>query len=711
MVKRTWVFVAMVALVSATLFPDGSNAGQLQPSYRAALAAGVGGVARIEITRRESFANGTAFGQTGPYEKLVGIAYLELDPADPHNAAIFDLDKTPRNARGMVEASTDLYILKPVDMALGNRKIFFEVNNRGNKQSLGTLNDGPGGANANDPTTPEDAGNGFLMREGYTVVWAGWQGDVTRGGNRMTISIPTATDGGAEITGPVVSQFDAGRQLPNDGMVQVPLSGRPDFDPYETASLDTSTARLTMRDLIDSPETVIPGTQWAFATCERNAATGTIENLTPSSKHLCLFEGFDRNKLYQIVYTGKNPRPMGVGYAATRDVLAFLRYAEADSAGTSNPLGTSISQAHCHGSSQSAMYVRDFIYLGFNETLDGRKVCDGAMYAIPGARRLHLSTRFTQPEITSGQDTWASLTPVITFPFSYAVTTDPLSGRTDGILKRPSTDPLIIHLDSETEYWQYGGSLVSHDGLGRSVTLPDTVRYFLMSSAQHGSGGTPQRGICEQLSNPLSQNAFRRAMLIALDQWVAQGVAPPDSQYPQADDGTLVLPDRESTGFPVLPGITYHGKVNTAVLADFGPGLTSTGGVISIMPPILPPGPAYRMLVPKVNADGLNVAGLRRPDDVQTPLATQTGWGSRAPGFRAGDSCGQPGMYLPFAKTEAERAANGDPRPSIEARYPSQNDYALRVRAAATEMVVTRQILQEDADRIIAAAEERDILK
>jgi hypothetical protein len=711
MTRGTLALLAIAALASAAVSQGGVRAGQLGPISRAAIAAGVGGVTRIEITRREPFADDTAFGQAGSYEKLVGIAYLELDPADPHNAGIVDLDKSPRNERGMVEVSTDLYILKPVDMALGNRKIFFEVNNRGNKQALGTLNDGPGGAGANDPTTPEDAGNGFLMREGYAVVWAGWQGDVTRGGNRMTITIPTATDGGAEITGPVASQFDAARQLPTDGMVQVPLSGRPDFDAYETVSLDTASARLTMRDLIDSPETAIPGDRWAFATCERNATSGEVENLTPSSKHLCLFEGFDRNKLYQIVYTAKNPRPMGVGYAATRDVLAFLRYAEADSAGTPNPLGTGISQAYCHGSSQSAMYVRDYIYLGFNETLDGRKACDGVMFAIPGARRLHLNTRFVQPEITSGQDTWAGLTPVLTFPFSYAVTADPISGRTDGILKRPSTDPLVIHLDSETEYWQYGGSLVAHDGLGNPLSLPETVRYFLMSSAQHGSGGTPQKGICEQLSNPLSQNAFRRAMLVALDQWITQGVAPPPSQYPRADDGTLVPPDRASTGFPLIPGVTYHGKVNTVALFDYGPGLDSTGGVISIMPPTMQPGSAYRMLVPKVDADGLDIAGLRRPDDIQTPIATHTGWNSRGVGFRAGDSCGQPGMYVPFAKTEAERIASGDPRLSLEERYSSHDDYVDRVTTATLEMVSTRQILQQDADRIIAAAEARDVLK
>ena len=708
MARRTFALLAVVVFVT-TAFPA-AGAGQLGQVYRSVLAAGQGGVTRIEITQREPFADGIAFGQTGPYEKLVGTAYLELDPADPHNTGIVDLDKTPRNERGLVEVSTDLYMLKPLDLALGNHKIFFEVNNRGNKQSLGSLNDARG-PNPNDPTTPEDAGNGFLMREGYTVVWVGWQGDVTRGGNRMTIQIPTATDGGSEIIGPVASQFDAGRQLPTVGMVQAPLSGRPDFDPYESVSLDTASAQLTMRDLIDSPETVIPDDRWAFATCQRNAETGQVENVTPSSKQLCLFDGFDRNKLYQIVYSAKNPRPMGVGYAATRDVLAFLRYAEADLAGTANPLSGDINQAYCHGSSQSAMYVRDFIHLGFNETMDGRKACDGVMFAISGARRLHLNTRFTQPEITSGQDTWASLTPVITFPFSYGVTTDPISGRTDGILKRPSTDPLLIHLDTETEYWQYGGSLVTHDGLGNPLELPPNVRYFLMASGQHGSNAPSQKGICEQPSNPLSQNPFRRIMLVALDQWVSRGVAPPASQYARSDDGTLVPPDRISTGFPLIPGVSYHGKVNQSALFDYGPDFSSTGGVISIMPPALQPGSFYRMLVPKSDADGLNVAGLRKPDDLQTPIATHTGWNSRAAGFRAGDSCGQPGMYVPFAKTEIERRANGDPRLSLEERYFSHDDYVAQVGTAALEMVAKRYLLHEDADRMIAAAEQRDVLK
>src|SRR6266508_6689931 len=213
------------------------------------------GVVRVEITRREPFAGGMSFGRSGSYEKLVGKAYLAEDPTDAHNALIQDIDKVPVDACGHVQFSTDIYILKPVDMSKGNHELFFEVNNRGNKIALNWLNDA---RSSNDPSTGADAGNGFLMRQGYTVVWAGWEGDVLPGNNRLTIDLPVAHEDGQPITGRVGVQYDVSRHIPVTGTVSLPLSGRPEVDPYPTASLDTSSARLTVRRLIDSPETVVP---------------------------------------------------------------------------------------------------------------------------------------------------------------------------------------------------------------------------------------------------------------------------------------------------------------------------------------------------------------------------------------------------------------------------------------------------------------------
>jgi hypothetical protein len=669
-------------------------------------------ITRIEITSRVMFAGGMSFGDTGPYEKLRGKLFGEVDPADPPNAVIVDLDKAPRNARGMVEYVTDFLILKPVDMSMGNGKIFYGINNRGNTGALGALNDAATGGN--DPTTAEDAGNGFLMRQGYAIVDAGWEGDVLPGNNRLTAQYPVVTDGGAEITGTIAVQYDVSRHIPVTGTVSLPLN-RAGFDSYETASLDTSTALLTVRDLVRSPETPIPGDRWAFATCERNPTTGVVQNVVPSRKHICYFDGFDPDKLYQLVYTAKNPKPMALGYAVTRDVGSFLRFETTDDFGNPNPLArssvsTGIGHVYALGVSSTGMYVRDFIYLGFNEDEDHRRVFDVMWPQIPGALRLHQNTRFTMPDIYSRQDLWAGLWPMATFPFSYGVTTDPITGLTDGILKRPATDPIVIHTDSSEEYWQFHGALVTTDGLGRDIPLPENVRVYFMSSEQHGPAAVPTRGICEQLSNPLPRGSINRAVLVALDEWVTKGIRPPDSRYPRVSDGTLVPPDRATTGFPEIPGVTYSGLVNSLPLRFYGPHFSSTGGVIDVMPPATLPGLEYAILAPKVDADGNDVAGVRVPQ-LEVPTATYTGWNHRAAGFREGDLCALTGMYLPFTETRAERLASGDPRLSLEERYRNHGGYVSRIVKAARALRAERFLLQEDFERIVEQAAESDVLK
>ena len=661
-------------------------------------------VTRVDITRRELFAEGAVFGAVGAYEKLVGTATLELDPRDPRNAAILDKDAVPRNAAGKIEYSTEFYIMRPVDPARGNGKLLFEINNRGNKRIWTYVNDSPSTPAAlNDPKTVQDAGNGFLMRQGYTMAWAGWQGDVRPVENRLTVKLPTATGQGTPIRGTVAVQYDALQS------VSAQLSAAP-FHPYETVSLDTSTARLTSRDRIDGPEAVIPGDQWAFATCEAGAGGGAVRNVVPSSRHICHFKGFDPDKLYQLVYTAKDPKPMALGYAVTRDIVSFLRYDRQGAAGAANPLA-GIRNVICMGISSSALYVRDWMYLGFNEDTAGRKVCDGMMVHIGGAHRLHLATRFTQPDLYSRQDLWAGLFPSSTFPFSYGVSTDPLTGRRDAILKRPRTDPYVIHTDTSMEYWQFHASLVTHDASGNELTLPDKARLYLMSSTQHLAvpGAPPARGMCEQLSNPITAGVFLRALLVAMDEWVTTGTPPPPSEYPRASNGTLVAADQASTGFPAIPNVRYSGRYNRLPLRDYGPQFGPEGGIVSLVPPSAPSGKEYRVLVPKVDADGNDVAGLRRPDDLGAPVGTHTGWNHRSAGFRSADLCALTGSYIPFAKTRAERAASGDPRLSLEERYPDKAHYVGRVMQSATDYARRRLLLQEDVARIERAASERSV--
>jgi hypothetical protein len=657
------------------------------------------GVTRIDISRRESFAEGQSFGSAGAYEKLVGTAHLETAPSDPHNAGITDLDKVPRNARGMVEYTADLYILKPVDMSRGNHKIFYQVINRGNKGILNTFDDAP---NTNDPTTVADAGNGYVLQEGYTLVFLGWESDVLPGNGRMGITLPVATDNGQPITGLLTERYDVSHQIPTIGAASLPLSGSASSESYATASLDTASATLSVRDYSDSPEQIVPGDRWAFATCDMDPQSGQAVNIQPSAKDICVFGGFDPNQLYQLTYTARDPKPLALGFAVTRDVISYLRHNEAD-----NPLEADISQVYCWGPSQDGRYLRSFMYAGFNEDVQGRKVCDGVLVQLAGAQGLDLESRFTNIDNASQ---WGALGvyPRDLFPFSYGVTTDPVTGQTDGILKRAATDPLVIQMDTENEFFQSYASLVTHDGLGHPLQLPDNVRYNLMSDAQHTSGSPSVKTICDQPTDPLNYNPFMRAMLSALDRWATNGTPPPPSQYPRADDDTAVSPQAWSDLYPRIPGVQL-GAPNALSVRDYGTAVTPVGGIISNSPRVPVEGTSYVVLVPRPTPDGLDAAGLRRPDDVRTPLATLNGWGVRGAGFRAGELCGLNGQNIPFAATAVEREASGDPRLSIEERYPTHTDYVSHVTEAAQEMQNNGYLLADDAAQMIADANARQV--
>lgn len=687
--KRAIGIIVLQALVLASLITPAAVFSANPPA----------GVTRIDITRRESFAEGQSFGSTGAYEKLVGTVHLEAAPSDPHNADITDLDKVPRNARGMVEYTADLYILKPLDMSRGNHKIFYQVINRGNKGILNTFDDAP---STNDPTTVADAGNGYVLHQGYTLVFLGWESDVLPGNGRMGITLPIATDNGQPINGLLTERYDVSHQIPVVGAASRPLSGSSSSESYATASLDTASATLSVRDYSDSPEQIVPGDRWAFATCDMDPQSGQAVDIQPSEKDICVFDGFDPNQLYQLTYTARDPKPLALGFAVTRDVISYLRHNEAD-----NPLRADISQVYCWGPSQDGRYLRSFMYAGFNEDVQGRKVCDGVLVQLAGAQGLDLESRFTNIDNASQ---WGALGvyPRDLFPFSYGVTTDPVSGQTDGILKRAATDPLVIQMDTENEFFQSYASLVTHDGLGHPLRLPDNVRYNLMSDAEHTSGSPSVKSICDQPTDPLNYNPFMRAMLSALDRWATNGTPPPPSQYPSADDDTAVSPQSWSDLYPRIPGVQL-GAPNTLSVRDYGAGVTPVGGIITNSSGVPVEGTNYVVLVPRPTPDGLDVAGLRRPDDVQTPLATLNGWGVRGAGFRAGELCALNGQNIPFAATAAEREASGDPRLSIEERYARHTDYVSHVTRAAQEMQNNGYLLADDAAQIIADANARQV--
>lgn len=668
-------------------------------------------VVRFVVEQRRSFAGGLEFGTTGAYERLDGRAYLEVDPNDHLNAVIVNLDRAPRNARGMVEFSSPFFILKPVDMARGNHKLFYGVNNRGNKIESGLRWNYV--AASNDPITAAHAGDGFLMRLGYAIADAGWQGDVAPGNSRLFPDFPVASQpGGRAIIAPVRIEY-SDRTIPPAGAFTLTLEGSTAFTSYETSDTNTARSTLTLRESVSGPKRAIPSDRWAFGRCPTGAAS-----LVSSTTDICLFDGFRADRLYELTYPAKNPKVMGLGYAVTRDIGSFLRNATRDDAGNPNPLALSpahvgIRRAYASGTSSTGMYMRDFIYLGFNEDESHRKVFEAINIHIAGTHRLFANVEFADPNTYSRQDDRHDYLSTSYAPLTYAVTRDPISGLRDGILKRPATDPLVIDTHTELEYYQFRASLNFHDGLGRPVDLPENARSYVLSNFQHG-GGDPlaavpgPRGTCQNPTNPNYHGPTHRALLVALDAWADQGVEPPRSMVPSVRNGTLVSLAEARRRFPAIPGVQFPPALNELELVNFGPEFTSVGGKLTLLPPAL--GRAYKVLVPKTDSDGLDVAGIRQME-IRAPLGTNMGWNLRAAGNRAPDLCSLTGSFIPFATTKAERLAAGDPRRSLQERYEDHDGYVEAVREAARQLVTLRLLLPEDAARFIRNAEASDVLR
>ena len=668
-------------------------------------------VVRFVIEQRRVFAEGQEFGSVGTYERLDGTVHMEVDPHDPLNAVIVNLDKAPRNDRGMVEFSTTFYILKPTDMSRGNGKILYGVNNRGNKLESGLRwHHVPA---SNDPISAAHAGDGFLMRLGYTVVDAGWQGDVAEGNNRLFPNLPVATEpDGRPIVSSILVEY-SDRSIPAEGTFTLPLSGFDRFESYPTADLDPHNSSLTVRSTVTGRGTRVSPDDWAFGRCPLGRSS-----LEPSETDVCVFDGMRADRLYELVYPAKDPIVMGLGYAVTRDLASFLRYRTEDDAGNANPLALSTSEvgirrAYGSGSSSTGMYMRDFIYLGFNEDEAHRQVFDAIAIHIPGSHRLFANVAFADPNTYSRQDDRHHFLSTSYPPMSYAVITDPLTGIRDGILKRPDTDPLVIQTDTENEFYTMKASLNVHDGLGRPVFEPANVRMYLLSNFQHAGGnpGLPvpsSNELCANPTNPNYHGPTHRAILMALDAWADQGVEPPPSRYPRVENGTLVPLDEYLETFPRIPGAEITTALNESTLLDFGPEFGSEGGFLTRLPPSL--GPTYPVLVPTSDADGLNNVGIR-PLEVRVPLGTNAGWNVRAEGRREGNLCGLTGSFWPFAKTRAERLASGDPRLSLEERYQTHQGYVDAVKRATEDLVRERFLLPVDAERFVRAAEESDVLR
>ncbi|MBW1960357.1 MAG: hypothetical protein JRJ04_02780 [Deltaproteobacteria bacterium] len=656
---------------------------------------------KIKITERISFADGHKFEKTGPYERLTGRVYYEIDPRACAEEGIVDIDKAPINAEGLVKCAGDIFILKPVDMACGNRRLLFGYGNRGNKRALQFFNDAPA---SNDPVSLDHAGNGFLMRRGYTIVWGAWEGDLLPGDGRMILQVPVATDNGTPITGLVRSEFIADRP----GITCFPLSGRATTRSYPAVSLDPRDAKLTMRRYAEDDPIPVPPESWMFARIERDMGIINQEEqtgLVPSDTHIYMPGGFTPGWIYELVYTGRDPLVLGLGHVVVRELVSFLRYGTKDSAGQANPLGEgTIEKAYAWGRSQAGRCIRDFLWRGFNADASGRKVFDGVLPHVSGAGLMWMNQRFASVVSPAGQQYENHYNYADHFPFSYAWSTDHHTGKRDAILKRPDTDPFVIHTQSSTEYWQRRGSLVHTDTGGNDLPQPETVRLYLWSSSQHFADPNtrlPERGVCRNYANIVQTSMLFRAMLDVMDRWVTEGIPPPPSRIPTRNDGTLVSYEQWLKQFPNIPGVAIPQGVNRLPLLDFGQ--RAEAGIFDKEPPEVIPDKEYPVFVPAVDEDGIELSGVRAPM-VQAPLGTYTGWNLRSRGFGTGAMHLFTGSYIPFSDSPQERKATGDPRLSVIERYKDASGYLKAVEAAARQLVAEGFMLEEDVHRAVEAA-------
>jgi hypothetical protein len=616
-------------------------------------------VSSIEIAQRTNIPAG--------YEKVIGTVHFAIDPKLPANQNISDIKYAPVNAQGMVEFSADVYILKPVDPAKSNHAVFFEVSNRGGKSLMNTYNRASNG---------NEFGDQFLMEQGYTVVWLGWEADLpTANANLVRLHAPVATDHGKPITGLVLSEF-----IPETRTTRMHLNDR-EMVPYPVIE----GRELTVRDTITGPRKAIAKQGW----------------LLKDGTDIIMEAGFEPGKIYEFVYTAKDPILAGFGPTGVRDLMAFLKYGGNDATALGDE-HQSIKQIYGYGVSQSGRFLRKYLYDGFNADEQGRKVFDGLVIHVAGGGMGSFNHRFAQPS-RDGHPFMNSLYPTDVFPFTDLPETDPATGATDALLARAvkaNVVPKIFYTNSSYEYWGRAASLIhtTPDGKGDAKLL-DTTRVYMFAGGQHSPVATPRRTVTLNPTNPDDYTWMHRALLNALDAWVKTGTVPPDSVYPKIADGTLVA--LNAVKFPAIPGQRLPQTPRLALRMDFGPEF-QTEHVATVQPPKL--GDSFPIRVPQVDADGIDMGGIRMPE-VAFPLATYTGWNLRAAALGATEQLyAMQGSFLPFALTSDQAAATHDPRPSISTRYPGKDAYVAKVRAEAEALVGKRFLLKQDVEPIVRRA-------
>lgn len=743
----------------------------------------------FEITKREPFAAGQSFGDVGPYEQITGIARFAIDPKDAHNRIIVDLDLAPRNKDGKVEFAADVVILSPKDLTKGNGAILYDVNNRGNKLALGMFNRAPGGP-AVDVNNP--AGDGFLMRRGFTVVWSGWIGELLPGNGRLLLQAPQVREDGKLLCG--IVRYETSTDI---ALRSLPLSRREGHGSYPPTKEGETQGILTKRLHEADKREIVPRDQWKLVRMSipyvKDGVPGTLPQVRLEVKG-----NAQPGYLYELICEAEGSIVQGVGFAGVRDLISFLRH----DATAGNPLRRgkgkpAIDRALAFGVSQSGRFLRHFLYLGFDEDEQGRIVFEGLMPHVSGAGLGFFNHRFAQPTRHNAQHD-EHLYPTDVFPFTYGPSTDPFTKQTDSILggyADGKIHPKVIHTQTAAEYWHRSGSLVHTTPDGKAdAEIPANLRIYAFGGCQHGAGdgriarytmrlqldpekmkarnvtvmdilnvvtgaaqegdrgsvwagrekseyfaeaygrfgdpellgnvavrlGKQQVGILrdvanlarvpdthserENPTNPADYRPFLRALLVALDDWVRDGNAPPESVFPRIGDGTLVDWHQNGTAFPKLPAIRYPQGIQKPPFADYGPKFASHG-VITIEPPTVKGN--YTVLVPKANQDG-NDLGTLNLADITVPLATYTGWNLQRERFGAdGALATLLGSCIPLPPTKADKARSEDPRSSIEERYATYGAYRVEYRVACAQLQRLGFLLPGDIGLLLKNLETR----
>jgi alpha/beta hydrolase family protein len=604
-------------------------------------------VTRISIAKRADI------GMSG-YEKVAGTVYFAIDPKDPHNAVVVDLDKAPRGANGKVEFSSDFYIIRPKDPARGNGSALVEVSNRGNRSLIRQFNRG---GPSPDPESDGDLGDKFLMRFGFTLAWVGWEFDVV-GDGLMHIDVPVAADQGKPITGIVRAAFTPSTRV-NDTTVR-------DLARYDAIDPDGPDSQLTVRAAFLGRGEPIARGRWRV-----KGHTVTLDG------------GFEPGRTYEVSYRAANPPIAGLGFVAMRDFAVWLKSDRAEMSG--------IKYAYAYGASQSGRFLREFLYEGFNTDERDRQVFDGVMAHIAGAAGIGLNERWATP-------VGLAVHSATKFPFADAAMRDPVSGAQEGLLDNPRArahQPKIFYTNTPVEYWGTGRvAALAHttpDGTA-DVPLPDNVRLYFLAGTQHSPARfPPAKNAGQQIDNPVDYGWVLRTLLLAMHRWVSAGTPPPPSAYPTLKDATLV--PAAAVSFPAIPGVT-------------SPNTLSAGSRIanSFLPKGGGAGAPLPLLVPAVDEDGNERGGIRLPD-VAVPVATYTGWNFRNPASGSpGELVSLLGSLIPFPATRAARAAAKDPRRALAERYPSQEEYLKSVEQAADALVLRGYLLIDDVPRIVQRA-------